>query len=107
MSLKLVQCLCPERHLILAVLFREAVTVEQSLTCINTIISAAIDGNNPDLLALVGLPGSLRPHCRLCRASRETWSFEIGAMAESDPRKAIAQLRQENAQQHHHCGGWN
>lgn len=76
----IVQCLCPQRHAILAAAFECETASEREALLVDA--RAAIDEG---LLA-----GALNPRCGLCHADASTWRYEtrrtrFATLAEAEP----------------------
>jgi hypothetical protein len=83
------QCLCPQRHAILAVSGEadsEASAEELRLKC-----EAAVEGMLD--------AGLLNPWCGLCKAERDTWRFELGRTRWRTMAEAEKPLRESEAEQ--------
>lgn len=77
----LAQCLCPQRHCILA-----AASVATSPLAAQMSLAMTLRGTITKMLA----DGVLNPWCDLCEASSDTWTYEVGrtpyrTLAEAQP----------------------
>lgn len=75
MRFRIVQCLCPERHAILAIAISPDAkfTDAEALEALKLAVDAALAGNAEEL----GL-GRINPWCGLCGAAATTWRYELG-----------------------------
>jgi hypothetical protein len=79
MTPKLVQCLCPSRHCILALAFRD-IPDDTAVELLQSQVSAALGSTG------------FNPYCGLCGASADKWIYEVGVLKEKDWVKAVTQL---------------
>lgn len=83
------QCLCPDRHCILAA--ADEAETEQEAIGIRTRL-------HDQVVSLVR-SGAINPWCGLCNAAQSTWHFEVGrtrwrTMAEALPAMRAEELKQ-------------
>lgn len=91
---KLVQCLCPARHCILALAFREDVPDADAIAHMQVTIRAAL-GDRPideTLRKAFGFMQQLNPWCGLCGAKAETWMYEVAILREQNWDKTVLEL---------------
>lgn len=91
MTFKVVQCLCPDRHVIAAMIFEEDIAIDRALGYVDDAIAGATKGD-PDMLRVLGLSSPLDPECATCGAKRESWTLELGALKVPDLQSAIEEL---------------
>ena len=84
------QCLCPERHCILA-----AVDVAEDRRAAVMRISEPLRKAVHEGVS----SGVMNPWCGLCGARRETWSIDLGRTAWSTLEEALPMIRQLEQQQ--------
>lgn len=93
MKIRIGQCLCgPRRHAILGMAVQdETVTDAAALQYLRTSVAMAIAGEGITL----GLPfPRINPWCGICRATPETWQYEVRWTKDyPDEDAAIADLR--------------
>ena len=90
MTVWLAQCLCPDRHAILA-LAGEAVDAEEA----EREIAAPFRANVDDVIRL----RMVNPWCSLCHAPRESWIFELERTRFDTLDEAAPHLKQAEAEQ--------
>ena len=86
----LAQCLCPQRHCMLASAGL-ATTGAEALELVATPLRKAVN----ELIA----GKVLNPWCGICQAAIATWTFELGRMEFTTMEDAEAALRQSEADQ--------
>jgi hypothetical protein len=102
---RLVQCLCPGRHAILALAFEDdSVTDDDALDMLQKTIAMALDpaAADPALLRTArdrGLPEKIDPFCGICGAAPASWRYEVSALREKRWVRAIAELKAVEADQ--------
>jgi len=99
---KVVQCLCPQRHCILALAFKDEVPDAEAIAYARGAVASVMGETHydPETLKLLGLTFPLNPWCGLCGAKADTWRYEVGVMREQDWDRAVSELRaNEQAQQ--------
>jgi hypothetical protein len=80
MEFKLAQCLCPQRHCILATIAQgEDEPIQQEL---QKQVERRLRKKQ------------MRPWCALCGAKQETWQITVGVMKATTAREALATLTQ-------------
>jgi len=84
------QCLCPQRHAILAA----AGEADNHQEAEQSILRPLIEG-----VALAGMAGELNPWCGLCKAPKETWKCELQRTPYRTMKEAEPKLRQSEAEQ--------
>lgn len=84
------QCLCPERHCLLAVAGEAGDEHEAAL-----LLELPLRGQ---VRALID-EGSVNPWCRLCAAPPETWRYEIGRTRFRSMAEALPELQRAEAEQ--------
>lgn len=85
MRARLVQCLCPERHCIAAIVahpdsaiegdptYQDNAALVDSLQCA---VRAMLQGD-ADIPGVIGKGAHIRNYCDICGADAETWTFEV------------------------------
>jgi hypothetical protein len=94
----LAQCLCPNRHCLLALAFPAGdISAAEALEAIQTAAAVAIQKETSSAatatLHKLGLPVGINPWCALCGAPSEKWIFEVAETTQGDPEKLIEELR--------------
>ncbi len=84
------QCLCPERHCIMAA----ATTAETEREARDAVLRPLRNAIN-QVLAI----GAMNPWCALCGAEQPKWTFELGVTAWSNLEEANKELRRAEAEQ--------
>lgn len=84
------QCLCPQRHCVLAVA-NEAESREEA--------ERAALGVLRDAVGTLVAASALNPHCGLCGAERETWRYELAQTAWATLAEAAPALCEEQRKQ--------
>jgi hypothetical protein len=90
MSVWVAQCLCPQRHCIMAV----ADVADDEGAAQLTLLPALRATVNEWLRS-----GAANPWCALCHASAETWRFEVGDTKLATMEQAAPVLRQSEREQ--------
>jgi hypothetical protein len=94
----LVQVLCPRRHTIFGLAFKDH-PEEMALQITNEFLALALKGKIPPELAEFQVVNHLNPWCGLCGAGLDTWTIEAGRTKTKVWDQAIAELRQVESQQ--------
>lgn len=100
---KLVQCLCPNRHCVVALLTGAHVSEAEALAFLKqavdiTLHPARYSSDLVDALRERGMPIGSNPWCGLCGAKSDTWSYQA-APAKDGWDAAVAEARElEHAQ---------
>ena len=89
MAVYLAQCLCPQRHCIMALADEHESDREAEK------LRGALRGKVFAFLK----SGALRGWCALCGADRATWRYEVGATGWETTAEALEPLRQLEAEQ--------
>lgn len=84
------QCLCPQRHAILA-----AADEADDREAAETIVLSPLRAGLAALMAA----GTVNPWCGLCKAASETWSYELDRTRFATMAQAIPELRRCEAGQ--------
>lgn len=87
-SVLLLQCLCPQRHCIMAFVG------EQPPETAESIAQTARDGIEAAIAS-----GTLNGWCALCRAQRETWQFEVKLIPDTTLEALMPALKRQEAEQ--------
>lgn len=92
MRVWIAQCLCPQRHAILAVSSEaeDRQAAEESL----------IKPLREQVTRMIG-SGTINPWCGLCAADVETWTYELGRTRFASMQEAEPELRQNEREQAH------
>ena len=105
MRFRIVQCVCPARHAILAMVIRtpvEDLTDRDAATNLRALLLVLTgDDAVPAWVVDLGLPAAkMNPHCGICGAARETWQYEVAwSKAFADWDAALQALKASEAQQ--------
>lgn len=89
------QCLCPQRHAILAVADVAATAAEANK--IVTALHKQVEGM---------LNGALNPWCGLCGARNDTWHIEVGRTQWRTLEEALPHIRAEEIKQSATRAAW-
>jgi hypothetical protein len=84
------QCLCPQRHCIMA-----AADEAESQTIAERTVLAELRRKVADMLA----DNVLNPWCGLCRAPHSTWRYEVGRTSFATLPEALPSLLEKEAEQ--------
>lgn len=95
MRIRVVQCLCPSRHSLMALgVYDDAMTGEEAITQLRDAVRAGLSGGD----AKLGAP-PMNHWCGLCGATNDTWKFELGVSKEFESLEAamaeMARLMEE------------
>jgi hypothetical protein len=98
MRVRIVQCLCPARHALLAIVGMDPEQTDaELLQLVRTAVEMVLAGEG---LAL-GLPQRTNPWCGICGAGVASWVYELGWSREfRDEAEALRVLKASEANQH-------
>lgn len=90
MTVWIAQCLCPDRHCIVATA-GEAETEELACIVILRVVRRAVERAVREKI--------INPWCSLCGADHRSWHYEVGRTAFRTMEEAVPQLREIERQQ--------
>ena len=90
MSVWLAQCLCPQRHAILA-----ASGMAEDRAAADACVTKPL---RTHVMRMIG-SGTINPWCGLCKAPAETWRYELERMAFASMAEAEPVLRESEREQ--------